>query len=92
MTKFEKWCQENPLIAQRAGAATYLKRQKAKGEAFNAMLDLLAKIRFCEWPTIGLGIGLTAEEMDAVIFEAERLNYDSPKSTVPKRVNQEDKT
>lgn len=78
-TKFEKWCEDNPALAKGAGAATYLRRQQAKSQAYNAMLALLVKIRFCEWPTQGLGIGLYASEMDEVILMAERLDYDSPK-------------
>ena len=46
MTKFERFCLENPLTASNIGAITYLKRQKAKGTAYNAMLDLLGKIRY----------------------------------------------
>lgn len=82
MTKFEKWCQENPLQAQAIGATNYLRRQKRKGHSYNKMLDLLGSIRFRDWPTIGLGIGLRAEHMDEIMMEAERENYDSPKTDV----------
>jgi len=41
-------------------------------DALEDAVDLLVKIRFCEWPTIGLGIGLNVEEMDQVIIKADK--------------------
>jgi len=74
MTKFEKWCLENPLTAKVIGAARFVKKQQSKAQSYNQMLDLLNKIRYCKWPQIGLGIGLTPEEMDEILIIAEQRN------------------
>jgi hypothetical protein len=34
-------------------------------------LDTLGNIRYCEWPTLGLGIGLNPGELDAVMLAAD---------------------
>jgi hypothetical protein len=73
MTKFEKFCQDNPFTARDSGALAYLQKQQKKDEAFEAMLQLLCRIRYCNWPTAGLGIDLHPEEMDEVIMAAEKV-------------------
>lgn len=37
------------------------------------LLHRVREIRYCEWPTIGLGIGLSASVLDEEIIEAERV-------------------
>lgn len=36
-----------------------------------AAISMLEKIRYQNWPTLGLGIGLYPHEMDEILIEAE---------------------
>lgn len=45
-------------------------------EVLNSSAELLAKIRYQDWPTIGLGIGLTEEMFDEVLADVERVEKD----------------
>jgi hypothetical protein len=42
------------------------------GDALDNALELLAGIRYCEWPALGLGIGANPEEMDEILEEGGR--------------------
>jgi hypothetical protein len=48
---------------------------KKKAERLEAALEetlkQLAEIRYCEWPSIGLGIGLESERLDRIIIEGD---------------------
>lgn len=39
--------------------------------ALDEALKCLCGIRFCEWPHVGLGIGLSPEELDRIINEGD---------------------
>lgn len=41
-------------------------------DTLDQALDTIAGIRYRDWPTIGLGIGLNAERLDEILLEGER--------------------
>lgn len=41
-------------------------------DALESTVELLCKIRYCDWPVEGLGIGITAEEIDEVLIKSEQ--------------------
>lgn len=66
-----------------------VKRQGRRVErlevALDACLNLLSDIRYQNWPTEGLGIGLHVHVMDEVLIEAERVLPRSPKAAKTRR-------
>lgn len=49
--------------------------------ACNALEKYVSNIRYQEWPTIGLGIGLEPHDMDELIIEAQAAMTNAKRQT-----------
>lgn len=54
-------------------------------EALDGCYRVLARVRYTNWPTRGLGIGLNAEDLDEVMMEADRLLPPEPEAPKEKK-------
>lgn len=69
---------EDVLAALLAKQKRQERRIRQLETALDGCLELLADVRYVNWPTKGLGIGLDVNRLDEVLFNGERVLPKSP--------------